>query len=73
MTISYNFQGQSREERSSEHEFIVSLIPGLYYESVRRTWKLLLSQIGNGATSPLMQALARRSPVEEKIFLSIPS
>jgi hypothetical protein len=49
----------------------VSYRRGLYSKSVRRAaWKLLLLQIGNGTTAPLVQALARRPLVEGKEFLS---
>ena len=45
--------------------------PGLYSESVTRAaWKLLLLQIGSGPTSSLVQALAKRPPVEARVFLS---
>ncbi|KIM86149.1 hypothetical protein PILCRDRAFT_335112 [Piloderma croceum F 1598] len=45
--------------------------PGLYPESATRAaWKLLLLQIGHGPTSLLMQALAKRPPVEVAFFFS---
>jgi hypothetical protein len=49
----------------------VSYRPGLYSESVTWVaWKLLLLQIGSGPTSPLVQVLAKRPPVEARVFLS---
>jgi len=53
------------------YTYRVSYRPDLYSKSVTRAaWKLLLLQIGNGPTSPLVQALAKRPPVEAGIFLS---
>ncbi|KIM71281.1 hypothetical protein PILCRDRAFT_830444 [Piloderma croceum F 1598] len=45
--------------------------PGLYSESVTRAaWELLLTRIGSGTTSQLIQALGRRPLVEVVAFLT---
>jgi hypothetical protein len=56
---------------STRNAYRNSSRPGLYPESVARdAWKLLLLQIGSGATSHLIQALGKLRTVDVHTFLS---
>jgi hypothetical protein len=56
---------------SSTWSYRTSSRPGLFSESVSRAaCKLLLTQIGNGTTSLLIQALNKKPSFEVKVILS---